>query len=382
MFVDIWLLIVVVCFVVLLIRTSTIFFGFVQGRLCFGREWLSTRSLLSLFIFRLRTGFTWIFQISGAFLFVTLIETFFGCLLWNLWRRQNEFIFEGLSQSNESVLPASLSLQRECIKVLQDGQWDWSSFTHLINSEAALHIAMIKPPLLHHGSDTLGWVPSLDLRFQLCSAYVIRKGFHYDPLEPIWRSIAQFRGLFGHFFGMTLLWKSVVKHEKFIEFVRLPFKDWIHMNISNLESFAICDSNRDIFGMQARQPRGAWSRPQVGWWKLNSDEACCRRSRVVACGLIAAWSMQISRLIVKSGCLEAVQAISRFKSGATAAGSASHIVNLLAQEWEAKVEHVHGEMNMIANSMARRASFMNLVYRRYLDLPMDVKDDYLLKYDG
>ncbi|KAK8516278.1 hypothetical protein V6N12_068888 [Hibiscus sabdariffa] len=82
-----------------------------------------------------------------------------------------------------------------------------------------------------------------------------------------------------------------------------------------------------------------WMLPSPSWHKLIADRECCRLTEVAACG----------------------------GSDASSFGLAPQIAELLSRSWEVRLEHVSHVQNKVADGMARRATFEDLVCRRYFD---------------
>ncbi|KAK9046568.1 hypothetical protein V6N11_052454 [Hibiscus sabdariffa] len=74
------------------------------------------------------------------------------------------------------------------------GRWKWCLLEHVLPYEILLRLAAIKP-LFGNSYDQRGWLPSLDKKFSVRSAFDIRNRIMCDPFELIWKAIAAFRGI-------------------------------------------------------------------------------------------------------------------------------------------------------------------------------------------
>ncbi|KAK8705525.1 hypothetical protein V6N13_049126 [Hibiscus sabdariffa] len=71
--------------------------------------------------------------------------------------------------------------------VAPNGDWFWSKFEHLLPLPALLHIAAIKAPVQSAFTNSLGWLPSSDRSFTMCTVYCLRMGFMDDNVDPYWK---------------------------------------------------------------------------------------------------------------------------------------------------------------------------------------------------
>ncbi|KAK8578762.1 hypothetical protein V6N12_069106 [Hibiscus sabdariffa] len=74
------------------------------------------------------------------------------------------------------------------------GQWCWHRFDQLLPLEIILRIAGVKPPL-GLSYDRIGWLLGSNQEFSVRSAFDVRQGVPYSPVELVWKVIAGFKGL-------------------------------------------------------------------------------------------------------------------------------------------------------------------------------------------
>ncbi|KAK8996575.1 hypothetical protein V6N11_081844 [Hibiscus sabdariffa] len=74
----------------------------------------------------------------------------------------------------------------------EHGQWRWNLFERFLPYEVLLHIAAFKPPF-GVSYDFPGWSADHHQGFSVRSAYGVRKGLLYGPIEPVWTVIAKFK---------------------------------------------------------------------------------------------------------------------------------------------------------------------------------------------
>ncbi|KAK8487404.1 hypothetical protein V6N12_037537 [Hibiscus sabdariffa] len=73
------------------------------------------------------------------------------------------------------------------------GQWRWDLFESLLLYEILLHIVTVKVPLHATMRDIPRWVLTENGQFRVSSAYDVRIGVQFGPVEPIWRAIVVFK---------------------------------------------------------------------------------------------------------------------------------------------------------------------------------------------
>ncbi|KAL4351257.1 hypothetical protein GQ457_06G016720 [Hibiscus cannabinus] len=95
-------------------------------------------------------------------------------------------------------------------------------------------------------------------------------------------------------------------------------------------------------------------RPFTTNWDLHSLGG---RALEYSEGLMAMWSLGITRLVVEFDCMLAIRTIRSYKSGASLFGLLSQIVHLLSRSWEVHFEHVSRVQNKVVDGMARKATF-------------------------
>ncbi|KAK9047572.1 hypothetical protein V6N11_053411 [Hibiscus sabdariffa] len=109
------------------------------------------------------------------------------------------------------------------------GNWDFDHFEWLLPLDLRLRIAVTRPP--EHGLiDRVLWTRTENGRFQVRSAYELRKGVQLGLVEPVWDAINRFRGLPK---VQTFLW--LVSH-----YWLLTNAERVRRHMTNDSSCALC----------------------------------------------------------------------------------------------------------------------------------------------
>ncbi|KAK8499920.1 hypothetical protein V6N12_042755 [Hibiscus sabdariffa] len=97
-------------------------------------------------------------------------------------------------------------------------------------------------------------------------------------------------------------------------------------------------------------------------------------------GLLCAWSIRITSLILEPDCKEALQMIDRARHSTRRSSIVEHILRLLNQDWVVRLEFVPREGNVVADYMAKRACGDDLIYHRFVSPSDGIRS--LLHSDG
>ncbi|KAL4284696.1 hypothetical protein GQ457_16G012460 [Hibiscus cannabinus] len=157
--------------------------------------------------------------------------------------------------------------------------------------------------------------------------------------------------------------------------------------------------------VQSIAPRDSvrWEKPAVGWCKLNTDGLVRGEIGLASFGgviqsdqgswivgfskgigvcsvldaelwgiyegLLTAWSVSIQQLVVEVDSIDAIRVIHQGLAGFISLSIVAYIVQLVRRSWSVQFQHIPREGNRLADSIAKRATFDDLVCRRFLSIP-------------
>ena len=75
------------------------------------------------------------------------------------------------------------------------GNWKWEVFAHLLPMQAVMGIAGYIPPRQDALEDTMIWEKSVNGRFTIKTAYMVREEDESIDRDPIWRIIWKWKGM-------------------------------------------------------------------------------------------------------------------------------------------------------------------------------------------
>ncbi|KAK8686347.1 hypothetical protein V6N13_125372 [Hibiscus sabdariffa] len=78
---------------------------------------------------------------------------------------------------------------------MEDGEWRWNLFQHILLQSMLLRIATIKGPSVAIAEDVIGWIGSHMYQFALREAYMARARLPFGPHDMVLSTIQQFRGI-------------------------------------------------------------------------------------------------------------------------------------------------------------------------------------------
>ncbi|KAK8589763.1 hypothetical protein V6N12_024154 [Hibiscus sabdariffa] len=163
------------------------------------------------------------------------------------------------------------------------------------------------------------------------------------------------------------LWCSLIRAEFMHEFFQLPFKEWIFVNLTNSGRFSRDGAAWNLlFGYLLWL---LWNRRNARVFdvcNLNSDGA---ELWGIYESLRAAWSVGIRKLVEEVDSLNAIRAIQEGLDGQSAFTPVPYIVELLNHDRSFKLEHIRREGNRLADSLAKLASFDDLLCQHLLAAP-------------
>ncbi|KAK8475937.1 hypothetical protein V6N11_019920 [Hibiscus sabdariffa] len=86
-------------------------------------------------------------------------------------------------------------------------------------------------------------------------------------------------------------------------------------------------------------------------------------------GLLAAWSLGLTHLIVEVDNSDAINLIRQYKMGEATLALVPHIVSLINRNWSIELSHVLREGNILADCMAKFSHWDDLLCHRFLSPP-------------
>ncbi|KAK9041088.1 hypothetical protein V6N11_016210 [Hibiscus sabdariffa] len=86
-------------------------------------------------------------------------------------------------------------------------------------------------------------------------------------------------------------------------------------------------------------------------------------------GLLAAWSLGLSHLIVEVDSSDAINLIRQYKVGEATLALVPHIVSLINRNWAIQLSHVLRKGNVLADCMAKISHWNDLICHRFLLSP-------------
>ncbi|KAK8975249.1 hypothetical protein V6N11_046719 [Hibiscus sabdariffa] len=309
------------------------------------------------------------------------------------------------------------------------GNWDWERLEAVLPREKLELIAAVQPPRSDAGLDRPGW------------RWENKRNFSED-MDHVLRSCTVAKGV----------WTRLLPPARWESFFGLPFPEWLRLNLFD-KSFFTADAEwgvrfaitcwllwkrrcRLLFesgegmmdevlshggrlveecsrassvntGAQAGRLRtSTWSKPHVGWVKLNVDASVSTIDRTTGVGgvfrdsqgkwlfgftrfvgrcetllaelwaihdgLLHAWELGYRCVEVESDCLDAVRiAMARSK---TLDGSAlvCSIHRLLSNDWSVVVSHVDRRSNGVADALARKGRGSSMAPVNLFEVPDEV----------
>ncbi|KAK9043792.1 hypothetical protein V6N11_072121 [Hibiscus sabdariffa] len=126
----------------------------------------------------------------------------------------------------------------------------------------------------------------------------------------------------------------------------------------------------NVVGRSGNRQGVKWQKPEVGWWKLNSDGATAAGSDLCSCGGVVRdddgkWLIGFARqLILEVNNTVVVDLIRNYNSDEPTFSLVPHIVALMNRSWQVETTHVLREGNELANSMAKLVCFDDFICHR------------------
>ncbi|KAK9011962.1 hypothetical protein V6N11_040033 [Hibiscus sabdariffa] len=250
------------------------------------------------------------------------------------------------------------------------GQWRWDLLEQVLPCDILLHIATVKPPL-GVSYDALGWPLGANSVFTVRSTTIACRGTLHGPVEPVWKVIADFKGL-----RRVRMFLWLVFHERVLTNVERERRRLTH----DPSCIACGNGNEDLDHILRFCPTtfclwnqlirpDAWNvfftLPIKAWLLENLTTPF----KFVAKGLLSAWSLNIPRLVVETDCLEAYKLIMGSNVRRGSSTLLPFIMDLLDRPWEVRLEHARRSGNALADRMAKRAFGNNLIVCCFLDPP-------------
>ncbi|KAL4352186.1 hypothetical protein GQ457_06G018710 [Hibiscus cannabinus] len=65
------------------------------------------------------------------------------------------------------------------------------------------------------------------------------------------------------------------------------------------------------------------------------------------------WSVNVSRLVVESDCMETIRFIRKYKLDKLSIDLVPHIVLMMSRSWEVRLNHVSHNQNIVVDGMTR-----------------------------
>ncbi|KAK8691024.1 hypothetical protein V6N13_074545 [Hibiscus sabdariffa] len=265
--------------------------------------------------------------------------------------------------------------------VTTSGEWNWSAFQRHLPWHILLRIAALKGPVPSFPVDSIGWGLREDHHFSLKSAYEC-------PAAKV-------------------VWIALIMPEKLDNFLSIPFRDWIALNLSSSSAFAHDMSDWDLGHVESwgsvimrskwlasvsasttsdpRLQRSwqadatgshtawiSWQPPDEGWIKANVDGARSNISGVSTCGGVLRDHHGCRQLLIASDSSDALKAISRGGGDKGRIAILRYILELCTQDWIVSFTQVSRDTNGVADRLSKMALEGDFQVKRLDEPPLEV----------
>ncbi|KAK8564925.1 hypothetical protein V6N12_058502 [Hibiscus sabdariffa] len=122
---------------------------------------------------------------------------------------------------------------------------------------------------------------------------------------------------------VQLIWRRFVRVDHWVDFMSLSIKEWecVTSNVNNKTcSMRARPAVRELVG---------WKRPPDGWSELWG----------ISEGLLAAWSIEIRRLIIEVDSVEAIKLIRHYVNASATLSLVPYIMAMMNRPWAIELEH-------------------------------------------
>ncbi|KAF7842148.1 ribonuclease H [Senna tora] len=258
-------------------------------------------------------------------------------------------------------------------RITDTGDWNWSSFQHVLPREVVATIETMNLPSLGGNDDSFIWILSHDGVFSVRTAYQVGdsspRSMDRRAWQKIWKSNSTER-------IRLFLWS--VCHESIFKGVQNNAISLIPVIKAQYNDFVTATSLKSEMPHKHKVftwSEPGWTPPANGWHKLNVDGSLNNNSSEITCGgairdregfwsggfskrlgkgnilcaelcgilegLQLAWSKNLNKIIVEFDSIQAIKAITDSIDGGH---PFFHIINriklFLAKEWEVNFVHI------------------------------------------